>query len=341
MSQHGLSDDDLNFIRTWTPLEEDLDGQNDQIRAVFQQVRLGFAMGDFARTAHWAESESVESHLDIPYLPDGKREHLLDLYLPHDAVLRAGHTTPVYIDIHGGGFTYGWKELNRNFCLRLAEQGFAVFSLNYPLMPAASFVEQLTAVNAALTWIREHLPEYPVSTENIFLTGDSAGGTLSFYTLALTLNPGFAETLGLVPSGLPFKGAALVSGLFDVAPLMEESGESVASFINMVSGSFFDETFRALPTKYRVMEEMVRELTFPPLYLCTSSDDFIEAETLAFATQLSRAGKPFILDDWAPVPGQSLGHVFPVCTTWLPESVTVLEKIREFSYGQLHRWPGY
>lgn len=121
---------------------------------------------------------------------------------------------------------------------------------------------------------------------------------------------------------------------------MEESGESVASFINMVSGSFFDETFR-LAWEVPDYGEMVRELTFPPLYLCTSSDDFIEAETLAFATQLSRAGKPFILDDWAPAPGHSLGHVFPVCTTWLPESVTVLERIREFSYGQLQRWPGY
>lgn len=113
----------------------------------------------------------------------------------------------------------------------------------------------------------------------------------------------------MLPTGARFKGAALVSRVVRCCAADEESGESVASFINMVSGNFFDETFRALPGKYRIMEEMVRELMFPPLYLCTSSDDFIEAETLAFATQLSRAGKPFILDDWAPAPGHSLGRL--------------------------------
>ena len=64
-----------------------------------------------------------------------------------------GHTLPVYIDIHGGGFTYGYKELNRNFNVHLAEQGFAVFSLNYRPAPQTDLRGQLADIQAALRWI--------------------------------------------------------------------------------------------------------------------------------------------------------------------------------------------
>src|SRR5262245_28346673 len=43
----------------------------------------------------------VEVLRDLPYLPTGEVEHLLDLYRPVD---RAGEPRPVVLYVHGGGF---------------------------------------------------------------------------------------------------------------------------------------------------------------------------------------------------------------------------------------------
>ena len=51
----------------------------------------------------------------------------------------AVHNLPVYIDVHGGGFVYGYKELNRNFCIALARRGFAVISISYRVLPTSRF----------------------------------------------------------------------------------------------------------------------------------------------------------------------------------------------------------
>lgn len=66
--------------------------------------------------------------------------------------------------------------------------------------------------------------------------------------------------------------------------------------------------------------------------MVTSSDDFVQSETLALATSLARNGRDFELHDFKVPPTQTLGHVFPVGMTWLPESERVLHGIRAFSY---------
>ncbi|MFQ9337514.1 MAG: alpha/beta hydrolase [Varibaculum sp.] len=119
----------------------------------------------------------------MPYVDDGTRAHRLDLYLPDGVVRRQDHS--VYIDIHGGGFVYAYKELNRNFCTNLAKLGFAVFSVNYRPAPETDFLGQLEDIAAAFRWIRIHRHEYPIDRNNVFLTGDSAGGTLALYMTAI------------------------------------------------------------------------------------------------------------------------------------------------------------
>ena len=113
-----ITDEERKLFLSWTALDEDL------AEAVLRS-RLDFARGDLSRTDYWHDPEGIDVFEDVPYVDDGTRAHRLDLYLPHDSVVRGGKTTPVYIDIHGGGFVYAYKELNRNFCTNLAKLGFA------------------------------------------------------------------------------------------------------------------------------------------------------------------------------------------------------------------------
>lgn len=331
----GPSPAELDRIRNWTPIDEDLTEVDEELREIFRAARIDFGYGDLPRSERWAPVEGVEALLDIPYLDDGRREHLLDVYLPSEAVLRGGASLPVFIDIHGGGFTYGYKELNRNFCEHLASKGFAVFSINYRLAPTATFMQQLEDVCAAYGWIAEHLSDFPVDPNSVFVTGDSAGGTLGFYSTALTLNPRFAEAAGIPRAELSIRGAAFVSGLYDLGPLLGEDPFSPAPYLNRIAHDFFDQRFRSLEPRFREFGEMVEHLVLPPMYLCTSSDDFLEADSLDLAARLVRAGKRVEIEDWAPEPGVTLGHVFPVCLSWLEESDRVLERMRRFAYRLL------
>lgn len=175
----------IGLARYWTAIAEDLHadepGVQERTAAACLRFRKECAMFDYARALQWHDPQGVYVHTDIPYLPDGGyrdgevRGHLLDVYIPRDAIVRGGNTLPVYIDIHGGGFTYGYKELNRNFNTHLADLGFGVFSLNYRPAPQTDLVGQLHDIQAALCWIGEHITQFPVSPDNIFITGDSAG----------------------------------------------------------------------------------------------------------------------------------------------------------------------
>lgn len=62
--------------------------------------------------------DGIEARIDIPYIEDGHRGHLLDVYYPKDA----GQKLPVIIDIHGGGFLYGDKDLNKLYGYHLAKK---------------------------------------------------------------------------------------------------------------------------------------------------------------------------------------------------------------------------
>ncbi len=338
MSGITVTDEERKLLEGWTEIDGDLDGCSpDTVRAILGS-RLAFGRMDAPRSRHWQVPEGVDCLNDIAYVDDDLRAHKLDLYLPHDALLRNGRVTPVYIDIHGGGFMYGYKELNRNFCTHLAQRGFAVFSVNYRLVPRTDFMGQLDDVLMALTWIKNHLNEYPVSSDRIFVTGDSAGGTLALYALAVESDAQFARTLGLKPAGLRLRGAAFVSGLFDLTPYVSVDPAgfhptgSPTDALTMIAPSFFGSFVRAGGDRLADLTTMVDMVRLPPVFLNTSADDFLQGEALKLAEILCRRGRDFELHDLRPNRLQALGHVYPVAMTWLEESIRTLDQIHDFSY---------
>lgn len=323
----------------WTEFDADLTNCAYPAHAVqaIRDTRLAFANSDMPRSRYWSVPDDIDMVTDIPYLDDDVRGHRLDLYLPHDAVVRGGHALPVYVDIHGGGFVYGYKELNRNFNVTLARHGFAVFSLNYQPAPQTDFIGQLQDIAAGLTWIAQHGDAYPIDLRHCFITGDSAGGTLAFYQAVLQNNPWAARAYDITPSGLSINGIATISGLFDLSPFTPgvphpHYGDERPDDVVSVIGPQFFKRLAGIDPDVRFSTDLIRNCAIPPVYLATSSDDFIEAETLALATSLSHAHKDFELHDVKVRPGTSLGHVYSVCMSWLDESKEVFRQIHDFSY---------
>ena len=108
--------------------------------------------------------------------PDGK-PLLLDLHIPDGA-----GPFPAAILIHGGGFDEGSRATNVQPLFEpLSNAGFAWFSIDYRLAPAAHFPEAIADVNSAIRWVKAHSAEYHLDLRKISIIGESAGGYLVNY----------------------------------------------------------------------------------------------------------------------------------------------------------------
>src|SRR5213078_543255 len=87
---------------------------------------------------------------DVEYARPGGKPLLLDLHVPDGA-----GPFPAAILIHGGGFDEGSKSTNpRPLMQPLADAGFAWFSMDYRLAPAAHLKEGYEDVQSAIKWLK-------------------------------------------------------------------------------------------------------------------------------------------------------------------------------------------
>lgn len=122
-------------------------------------------------------SSNYEVIKNIPYYPQSiidtdsyiKEQCLLDIYKP------IGKTnTPVIVWFHGGGLTFGTKDIPKE----LLDYGYLIVSVEYRLSPkvkAPSYIEDAAAGTA---WVFNNIEKYSGNVKQIFLSGHSAGGYL-------------------------------------------------------------------------------------------------------------------------------------------------------------------
>jgi arylformamidase len=163
-----------------------------------------------------AESEravqGLDGHRAIRF--DTESDERLDIW-----GVERGAVRPAVVAVHGGY----WRMLSRFdtsfMAATLAGAGIATVPVDYTLAPAATLEEIVRQVRTAIAWLHRHGREYGVDPERLHVVGSSAGGHLA----AMTLVGGWHAGFGLPPDAI--KGGLLVSGLFDLRPL-------VASFAN-------------------------------------------------------------------------------------------------------------
>ena len=256
---------------------------------------------DQARIATLALPTHVTEYRNLAYCPDGHPMHQLDVYLPEgtDAPL------PVVIDVHGGGWMYGDKELNKPYCLHLAARGNVVFNLSYRLAPEVTVNEQLLDVMTALQWIGDHLGDYPCKTNEILLTGDSAGGQLAAYAAALLNSPALREVFNVPAPALKLTALALTAPV----AYMDAGG-----LVGAYTRSMWGADYKAKPTyAYMNLNRLLEETTLPPTFLVTSSGDIMALkQTRRAANDIARHGIQTEFMDFPTFEGEDLPHVFSV-----------------------------
>lgn len=245
----------------------------------------------------------VEMIKDISYIDDMNLYHKLDVYYPQGT--SPDDKLPVIIDIHGGGWMYGSKELNEYYCRALADRGFAVFNVSYRLVPDVTVNEQIQDVMNALKWINDNMSSYPCDSENIMLTGDSAGGMLSAYAAVLMQSEQLRDVFDTVDPQMQLDALLLTS------PVANMDNGALSVYTKLLWGKDYKDK---KTHDYMNFDSIIDYAdNFVPTYLITSSGDSLaHSQTIATAELLESKGVKTVLKDYEKYNGKSLPHVFSV-----------------------------
>jgi Esterase/lipase len=262
---------------------------------------------DDERLAKKQPITGVSEQLDVPYLNDGEPEHLLDIYRPEGVEEKL----PVIVDIHGGGWAYGSKELNKYYCLSLAKRGFAVVNINYHLIPKYDVIVAVKDIFAALSFVSENGEKLRLDTKNVFLTGDSAGGHYTSLVTSIIVDDKLQELFGVKATIKP-NAIGLTCGVYDLLPVTKIAKGMGVLYIKRMFGKkrgfMKTDIFRAAC----VVNNNIK--AFPPTFINSTYADFLKEQNISFHKLLVENGVECEFDFYdKPESNNKLEHVFNVC----------------------------
>jgi arylformamidase len=212
------------------------------------------AYGDLSAAAR-------RSHVPVTVRYGTTARQSLDLFVPAGVV-----RPPVLVFFHGGY----WQELSKEDSAFAAPQclaqGIAYAAVGYTLAPAAALSDIVAECRAAVGWLGRFGDTMGIDPGRLVVAGSSAGAHLA------------AMTARASSSGTPLKGAVLVSGIYDLEPLI---GTSIDAALSLDAATAARNSPLRLPLK-----------DFPPSLVCWGEieTDQFKRQSRIFAQALRDAG---------------------------------------------------
>jgi epsilon-lactone hydrolase len=223
---------------------------------------------------------------------------------------------------HGGGFRLGSIASHRDLIARIAQaSGCRLLAVNYRLAPEHHFPAALEDALAAFSWMRDN----GFASENIALTGDSAGGNL-----VLTL------MLSLRDRGEPLPAAgALMSPWTDLAATGESYRSRAAadpihqrSMILALAKGYLGEGGDA---RNPLASPLYADLSgLPPILIQAGDRETVRDDALMLAEKAKAAGVEAELQVW-----DGMIHVFQMFAE-IPQARDAVASIAAFLRRHLH-----
>lgn len=146
-----------------------------------------------------AVREQHRAALDLGYGPDERQK--LDLFLPEGRGPR-----PLIVFIHGGYWRQGSKDEWSFLAPQWTARGVAFAALGYRLLPAVQLVDIIADIRAALGRLLGDAETYNLDTEQVVVSGISAGAHLA----AMYITEAQMAQV---------RAAVLLSGVYDPRPI--------------------------------------------------------------------------------------------------------------------------
>ena len=125
--------------------------------------------------------------------------------------------------LHGGSFSAGSAIHGVSLAAALAERGWFTMSIEYRLAPADHFPAQLEDVKLWIDYLKKNASRLSIDTTNIFLAGESAGGTIALnaaYTLKDSAISAVANLYGITST--EFQNEELLKSSIDIKQILND-----------------------------------------------------------------------------------------------------------------------
>mgnify|MGYP002626425855 CR=1 FL=1 len=274
------------------------------------------------RKSRQTPTEGIEEINNIYYINDENRMHLLDIYYPENIKEKL----PVIVDIHGGGWVYGDKDLNKYFCLDLASRGFTVVNISYRLSPEATVFGQVQDIFAALHWLEENGKNYPCDMENVFLVGDSAGGHLVSLTAAVNLSKEYCSVYDVKPVSFPIRAIGCICAVTN----MDMFIKSPVPLLRKYGKMMFGKNLKDRKLYYTSFKNLVSVQNLPPVYMVSSKQDIYGFQSLHLDKVLTDNNKEHMFRYWGKIKERVLPHVFNVTNPEWEQSKETNDEMTDF-----------
>lgn len=251
----------------------------------------GFALmcvpGDTAKNKGLTTPDDIERFDDIQYGPD-RKWNVLDVYRPKNAEGKL----PVLIDIHGGGWVYGDKELYQFYCMELAQHGFAVVNFTYGLAPKFTFPSSMMDTDNVVKFVFENADKYGFDTSKVFFAGDSAGAHMAAMYACICTNPVYAANFPFTPpKGFVPTAMLLNCGVYNAESMVNGKnplGKFMAAMLGDLMGhKLTNDDLKLLSPVNYVTEQ------FPPCYIMTANGDFLRGQPKYLKKAMEKNGIPY------------------------------------------------
>lgn len=267
-----------------------------------EKLRSDFGASDRKRDAGLTTPDNIRRYDDIAYGKYGKY-NLLDIYHKKDV------TSPqkAIIDIHGGGWTYGDKDVYQYYCMDMARRGFTVVNFSYRLSPENPFPAALEDINTAFAWVAENAAGYNIDLDKVCVIGDSAGAQLASQYLTLLSSGAYRKLYSMrVPHDrIKVKAVALNCGCYDMEERMKGGAdEPYLAYIDKALSEDRDLTLERM--------NVIKYITadFPPAYIMTSEYDFLKKQARPMYELLKEKGVVCEYKLYGNAGDEYMGHVF-------------------------------
>ncbi len=207
----------------------------------------------------------------------------LDVFRPE-----ADGTYPIVVNIHGGGWTFGNKEMDESLCRYLARRGYVIFNINYRLAPVHRFPDQVNDSLGAVIWAKDHAEEFKGDPDRVAVMGDSAGANLSAMVAFAHDYDGFDPTFTSRDYDASVQAAVLIYGVYDMT-IFDSLNESwgaglVYNYLGGPQSRFPERYVKASPVHY-----LPRQAPMEILILAGDRDTYYP-QSVDFKRELDRIG---------------------------------------------------
>ncbi|MFJ4262497.1 alpha/beta hydrolase [Paenarthrobacter nicotinovorans] len=271
------------------------------IRSVFERG----AQATIDEMTPYVPATPLDTRMGVEYKPGST----FDVFSPQGTTA----PLPTVVWIHGGAWISGAQRDVNPYLQIMADQGYTTIGMSYPIAPEATYPTAVRDINEALAYIKAHAAELNVDTSRIVLAGDSAGAQLASQMTTLTVNPEYANLMGIQPALQKSELAATIlhCGVYDLRAMADLNGIVAWGFKTALWAYTGTKDWSATYAGATMSTIDFVTPDFPPTFISGGNGDGLTwLQSVPYSNRLKDAGVPVTELFWPATHQPELPHEY-------------------------------